>query len=187
MRRFLPQPVPLDLVYRLVEMGTFAPSAHNRQPWRFAIITTPAQKEALAAAMAVPFAADLAASGFPADQIQAQINRSHQRITEAPVIVLFCLVMSVMDVYPDPIRQACEHTMAVQSVALAAGSILLAAHAEGLGGVWVCAPLFAPEAVRQCFGLSPDWEPQGMLFLGYPAKIPPPRERQPVQEVVRLI
>ena len=45
-------------------------------------------------------------------------------------------------------RQAAERTMAVQSVALACQNLLLAAHAHGLGACWMCAPLFAPELVR---------------------------------------
>jgi nitroreductase len=61
--------------------------------------------------------------------------------------------------------------------------LLLAAHAEGLGGVWVCSPLFAPETVVRVLGLSPAWEPQAMFFLGYPADIPPVREKLPIASV----
>jgi coenzyme F420-0:L-glutamate ligase / coenzyme F420-1:gamma-L-glutamate ligase len=75
--------------------------------------------------------------------------------------------------------------MAVQSVALAGGQLLLAAHAAGLGGVWMCAPLFAPQEVRQALELPADWEPQGILLLGFPEKVPPPRERRSLPEVVR--
>jgi nitroreductase len=40
------------------------------------------------------------------------------------------------------------YLMAVQSVALAGGHLLVAAHALGLGGVWMCAPLFASSIVK---------------------------------------
>ncbi len=74
--------------------------------------------------------------------------------------------------------------MATQSVALAGGTILLAAHAEGLGGVWVCAPLFAQETVRRVLDLPADWLVQGMILLGYPAKIPEPRPRRAYEDLV---
>ncbi len=44
------------------------------------------------------------------------------------------------------------------------------AHAEGLGACWVCAPLFAPEEVRAELALPLDWQPQGVVTLGYPAE-----------------
>jgi nitroreductase len=62
--------------------------------------------------------------------------------------------------------------MGTQSVALAGLQLLLAAHAEGLGGTWICWPLFAPEETRQSLDLPSEWEPQAMIFLGYPAEEP---------------
>jgi nitroreductase len=91
----------------------------------------------------------------------------------------------VGDNYPDARRQQAEYLMSVQSVAMAGQNLLLAAHAEGLGGVWVCAPLFAQEAVRQALNLPGEWHPQGMLLLGYPAVVPKTRPRRPVSEVTR--
>ena len=77
--------------------------------------------------------------------------------------------------------------MGVQSVALAGGHMLLAAHAQGLAGVWMCAPIFAPAAVRQSLKTPEDWHPQALILLGYPAKIPPPRPRQQPEQVSRFL
>jgi nitroreductase len=49
---------------------------------------------------------------------------------------------------------------------------LLAAHAEGLGGNWICWPLYAQEATCTALELPETWEPQAMYFLGYPDEIP---------------
>jgi nitroreductase len=68
--------------------------------------------------------------------------------------------------------------MGVQSVAMAGENILLSAHALGLGGVWICAPLFAARAVTRTLALPENWQPQGLLLLGYPDAIPPARSRQ---------
>jgi F420 biosynthesis protein FbiB-like protein len=77
--------------------------------------------------------------------------------------------MLEMDTYPDKRRQQFEHQMAVQSTAMAAQNLLLAAHAEGLGACWLCAPLFCQDVVRATLDLPKDWETQGAVILGYPA------------------
>ena len=139
-------------------------------------------KENLANAMAQDFERDLISDGLSPDKIQSQIKRSKARITSAPVAILLCLDMSEMDQYSDEERQQAERTMAVQSVAAAGLQLLLAAHAEGLGGVWACWPLFAPEAIRKALGLCENWEPQGMFFMGYPSDIPEARERKALKD-----
>ena len=104
-------------------------------------------KGRLAEAMAEDFELDLRRDGVARDRIEAQLKRSKDRITSAPAVILLCLDMSEMDSYPDEKRQQAERTMAMQSVAAAGLQLLLAAHAEGLGGVWVCSPLFTQETI----------------------------------------
>jgi F420 biosynthesis protein FbiB-like protein len=169
-RRYLPTPVPRPLIEAVLNAAIWSPSAHNRQPWRFAVIESSAQKEHLARAMGGQLQQDLKADGLPADVIEADVSRSYSRITSAPVIILLALSMADMDSYPDARRSAHEHTMAVQSVAMAGQNLLLEAHAQGLGACWMCAPLFCPMVVRAALSLPDDWEPQGMITLGYPAE-----------------
>jgi nitroreductase len=75
--------------------------------------------------------------------------------------------------------------MAVQSVAMALQNLLLAAHAEGLGACWMCAPLFCPDAVQTALDLPDDWEPQALISLGYPAGPGKQRPRKPLADVAR--
>jgi coenzyme F420-0:L-glutamate ligase/coenzyme F420-1:gamma-L-glutamate ligase len=186
-RRFLPQPVDAQLLERLLETATWAPSAHNRQPWRFAVLTTAGTKTLLAREMATDFRRDLLSDGLSGEEADKLVTRSRNRIMEAPVVVLLCLDPTVGDTYPDPDRQQAEYIMGVQGVAMSGSTLLLAAHAEGLGGVWVCSPLFAKETVRKALDLPDIWEPQGMLLLGYPAAVPEPRPRRPLEEVTRYL
>lgn len=88
-----------------------------------------------------------------------------------------------MDSYPDEKRQQAERTMAMQSVAAAGLQLLLAAHAEGLGGVWICAPLFAQETIQKTLNLPETWEPQAMFYIGYPEEKPEPRERKGIESI----
>ncbi|HET6594998.1 MAG TPA: nitroreductase family protein [Anaerolineales bacterium] len=182
-RRFKPEPVLDSVIQSILSTATYAPSAHNRQPWRFVVVTDLSAKARLADAMAEDFARDLLHDDVAPEKIQAQIKRSKDRITTAPVAILLCLDMSDMDSYPDEKRQQAERMMATQSVAVAGLQLLLAAHAEGLGGVWACWPLFAQETIQKTLRLPESWEPQGMFFIGYPSQIPEARERKSVESI----
>ena len=173
-RRFLPEPVPPTVVQRILETAIYAPSAHNLQPWQFVLLQEAEPKRRLAAALTGQMEIDMRARGADEEAIAARVARSRRRLDEAPLVVLLNLDTTIRR---DP-DDAWEHHMLVQSVAMVGLQILLAAHAEGLGGVWVCWPLYAQEATRAALDLPPTWEPQGMLFLGYPAETPAPPPRR---------
>ncbi|MFC1463334.1 MAG: nitroreductase family protein [Candidatus Brachytrichaceae bacterium NZ_4S206] len=181
-RRYTDRPVPRDVVVALLEAATRAPSPHNRQPWRFAVLTGDARAR-LAAAMGARLREDLARDGVAPELIARDVSRSYQRIMSAPVCILACMTLRDMDAYPDDRRNAAERWMAGQAVAAAIQNILLAATDLGLGACWMCAPLFCPETVVQTLGLPEDWQPQALITLGYPADAGKRRDRRPVDEV----
>jgi len=181
-RRYKPDPVPPETLERVLTAARWAPSAHNRQPWRFAILTPFAWKDRLARAMGDRLRRDRMADGDPAEAIEQDVARSYARITGAPVVIVVALDMSDMDRYRDD-RQRAEHTMAVQSTAMAIQNLLLAAHAEGLGACWMCAPLFCPDAVTEALALPKGWEPQAIVTLGRPAGPGKPATRRPLEEI----
>jgi coenzyme F420-0:L-glutamate ligase/coenzyme F420-1:gamma-L-glutamate ligase len=186
-RRYQPAPIPDALIERLLAAACWAPSAHNRQPWRFAVLRDAAPKARLAQAMGARLAADRRRDGDDPTAIAADVARSHARISGAPAVVAACLTLADMDRYPDPARAAAEHLMAVQSTAMAVQNLLLAAAAEGLGACWMCAPLFCPDAVRAALALPDDWQPQALVTLGHPASAGKPATRRPLAELVREI
>lgn len=169
-RRYTSEPVPRPLIEELLAAAAWAPSAHNRQPWRFAVTTDRAVIERLARAMGERLRRDLEADGVSGDVIDADAGRSYARITGAAAVIVLCLTMADMDNYPDQRRAALEKVMAVQSTALAGQNLLLAAHAAGLGACWMCAPLFCPDTVCDALDLPDDWEPQALVTLGWPAE-----------------
>lgn len=184
-RRYTGRPVERTLIERLLDAAAWAPSAHNRQPWRFVVIEDDKTKERLADAMNAVLRADLAADGLSLEQIAAHAARRRARLTRAPILILLCMTLADMDDYPDEKRRHAEWTMATQSVALAGQNLLLAAHAEGLGACWLCAPLFCPDVVRETLGLPEDWEPQAFISLGWPDESRQ-KEREPLETRVKF-
>ena len=184
-RRFKPDPIASSLVEQLLSTAVYAPSAHNRQPWRFCVVQGKDAKTSLADAMANEFRRDLLADNMPSAEVEVRVEASRSRIGSAPLLIVVCLDMSEMDAYPDPRRREAERLMAIQSTAGAALQLLLAAHAEGLAGVWTCGPLFAPEAVRSALELEPAWEPQALLLIGVPDQTPHVKDLKPLDDIVR--
>ena len=183
-RRFKPDPVPDAVIRDILHTSTFAPSAHNRQPWRFVVLTDPDAKKNLSDTMAVEFQRDLEKDHLPSEEIAKRVNRSRERIQGAPLVIILCVDMTEMDAYPDARRKKAEYLIATQSASNAGMQLLLAVHAEGLGGVWVCSPMFAQETVQKALGLSSSWEPQAMFLIGYPAEEPLLRERKKIEDIV---
>ncbi len=182
-RLYHPDPVPEALIGQLITAALWSPSAHNRQPWRFAVVQSAESKQRLAVAMGARLRRDLEADGVPAAVIEADVSRSYRRITAAPVAIVLCLTMADMDRYPDERRAQNEYLMAVQSTAMAGQNLLLAAHDAGLGACWICAPLFCPEVVVQTLALPEDWQPQAIITVGYPAETRA-RTRRPPEELI---
>lgn len=186
-RSYLPKEIESERLERILEAARFAPSAHNRQPWRFAVLTDNAKKQTLAQAMGERLRNDRLADGDDPALIDEDVLRSSKRIVSAPVVITCCMTLEDMDVYPDKTRRQAEHWMAVQSAAMAAHNIMLAAHAEGLGACWMCAPLFCPDSITERLNLPEQWIPQALLTLGWADKPPKKRERLALEKVVRFL
>lgn len=161
-RRFKPDPVPASVVESILTTATYAPSAHNLQPWRFVHIESSGAKEKLDKALTGKMRTDMEAEGAGQAQIEKRIEISLRRIDEAPLIILLCRdEMTIRTEEPE------EHIMGIQSVALAGFQLILAAQAEGLGANWICWPLYAQEETINALGLEKKWKPEAMVFLGY--------------------
>jgi coenzyme F420-0:L-glutamate ligase/coenzyme F420-1:gamma-L-glutamate ligase len=184
-RRYLPKGVSKRLVDRVLEAGRWAPSPHGSQPWRFAVITKEQTKERLAEAMGEEWRTNLQMDGQSPEVVENRLEGSRRRLLDAPVLVLLCLYLEDLDVYPDADRQQSETTMAVQALGAAAQNMLLAAYDLGLDSGWMCAPLFCPEKVVEALGLDSKLIPHALLTLGYAEGDPPKRRgRKPLEDLV---
>ena len=183
-RRFQQRVVVPELIWQVLEAGRWAPSPHGRMPWRFVVLTRDAPKQALAAAMGAEWRRQLAFDGQDAATVATRARKSHERILHAPAIIIPCLYLADLDVYPDADRNAAEATMAVQSLGCAVQNMLLTAYSLGLDTGWMCAPLFCPEVVAAALDLDPALVPHALLPLGYAAANRVRRERRPIEELV---
>jgi F420 biosynthesis protein FbiB-like protein len=186
-RWYRPEAISADVLDRILVSAATAPSAHNRQPWRYFVLGDDASKGAVARTMGSRLMEDRRRDGDADAVINEDVERSYRRIVGAPIVVLVALSLKPMDRYADAARNNAEYIMAVQSTAMATQNLLLAAHAEGLGACWMCAPLFCPREVHSILGMPDDWQPQGLITLGHPAGPPrPAKPRSAVCDFVRF-
>jgi coenzyme F420-0:L-glutamate ligase/coenzyme F420-1:gamma-L-glutamate ligase len=179
-RRYADRPIDESTLTRILEAATWAPSAHNRQPWRFCVVTDREVKHDLSRQMGARWRVDLTRDGADSDFVERRVAASHARITGAAALIVPAVSMADMDHYPDARRNEAEWLMAVQSVALACQNLLLAAHHYGVGACWMCAPLFVPELVRSALALPDEWHPQALITLGHPAEVKQ-KDRAPLE------
>ncbi len=183
-RKFQDRPVARELVEQIIEAARWAPSPHGRQPWRFVVLTRQEVKQQLAERMGDSWRQNLEMDGQDAEIVDVRLEKSRQRILNAPVIIIPCLYLEDLDHYPDERRQANETIMAIQSIGAAIQNMLLMAYDLGLDSGWMCAPLFCPEVVCEVLDLDTCLVPQALITVGYVAADPQRRERLPLSSLI---
>jgi coenzyme F420-0:L-glutamate ligase / coenzyme F420-1:gamma-L-glutamate ligase len=178
-RRFKPDPIPDSVIQRILTTAAFAPSAHNQQPWRFCVVTDPSVKTRLRGAITSQMRADMQAKGTKKSDIEKRVVQSLRRMDEAPVLIILCRDRTAVRTDAPE-----EVIMGIQSTALAGLQLLLAAHAEGLGGCWICWPLYAQEATHTALKLPETWESQAMFFIGWAMETPNPKKLKPLNNII---
>lgn len=183
-RQYQPTPIPRELIEQVLEAARWAPSPHGRQPWRFVVLTRQESKQRLADFMGETWQKNLEMDGQSEEIVRIRLEKSRQRILNAPALILPCLYLEDLDRYPDEQRQNDETTMAIQSLGAAIQNMLLMAYDLGLDGGWMCAPLFCPEVVCQALELDTRLIPHALITLGYAAADPKRRERLPLEALI---
>ncbi len=183
-RVYQERPVAREMLEEMIEAARWAPSPHGRQPWRFVIITRHDLKQQLAERMGETWRSNLEMDGQSAEIVAIRLEKSRQRILRAPAIIIPCLYLEELDVYPDKQRQAHETTMAIQSLGAAIQNMLLMAYDLGLDTGWMCAPLFCPEIVCDALDLDKRLIPHALITVGYAAADPVRREHRPREQLI---
>ena len=147
-RSFSAREVSKELIQQVIQAGLYAPNGMNRQDVIFVAVTNQVLRDRLSAA-------NRQIAGMP---------EGMDPFYGAPVVVIVLAPKS--------------NGTGVYDGSLALGSMLLAAHSLGLGGIWIHRAkeeFERPEwkALLDQLGVQGDYEGIGHLALGYPAGDPP--------------
>ncbi len=156
-RKYQPDmPIEPEKLHAILEMACAAPSAGDLQSYRIIVVTKQAQRLALSHAA-----------------------QEQKFISEAPVCLIFCTDAK------RSIQQFGERgkmLYTIQDATISAAYAQLAVVAAGLGSTWV--GHFDEKKVTEIAELPDNIIPVALLSLGYPAEIPEPTSRRPMDEVI---
>jgi nitroreductase len=163
-RSYRPDPVPKEMLEQILEAARLAPSACNRQPWRFAMVTD--------AAVRMQLIDDAFLPGIPmrwAENAGAIIALG---MTRSTITHQIATKISGVD-YP------------LLDLGIAGEHMVLQAEALGLGSCWI--GWMKPKAVRKIVGWSRKVEPVGLITVGWPNGERQTRPRYSADEIAKWI
>jgi nitroreductase len=195
-RRFRMEMPPRELIESLIDAAITAPSASNKQPWRFLVVTNRERIDAMAAG--VREAVDRIARAIdPAFEDSFRAYGDYfTRFENAPVViatlyrpltVLSHLTTACIEAADAGRIRTMECNSGLMGTAMAIENLLLAAHAAGLGASGMTGPLVAADLLRELLNVPPSWEIAALVPIGYPDETPAPTQRKPAEKVTQWI
>ena len=178
-RHLKPDPVPREIIEKLIEAGTTAPSGANSQRWKFLVITDPETKKTIAEYYLKSWEAAYGDQNPTPPNIQDHVRSSAdylaRNMADVPVLLMACIEH---DGSPSTMTRGSSIYPAVQN-------ILLAARALGLGSAITTLHKRYDKEINTLLGIPDNVETAALLPIGYPQdgyKYGPTR-RAPVSEV----
>jgi 5,6-dimethylbenzimidazole synthase len=160
-RGFLPEPLPDDVLYRLLEAAHSAPSVGLMQPWRFIVVRDSAVRQAVHKIFLG--ANQEALSSYEGEQKQNYAGMKLEGILEAPQNL--CVVCDSQSSQGHQLGRRTMPETAVYSAVCAVQNLWLAARAEGVGVGWVS--ILEPNLLRRALKIPDRITPVAYLCLGY--------------------
>lgn len=189
MRRLKTDPIPEDVLKKIVEAGTHAPSGGNGQDWGFLLVRDPELRRFIGDLYWNTWKGLQAKLSMPADVPPAQVRMMKaagylaEHLHEVPAILLACALKE----YP-PLAGGLHPRMSTAtmhgSIYLAVENMLLACRALGIGSVLTMLHCFFEDELKQKLGIPDKMEIAALLPMGYPQGKLGPTTRRPVEEVI---
>lgn len=172
-RKFKPDPVPRELLEKLIKEAMWAPSAMNTQPWKFFVFTGGARQGLVSIAEGCIDQLDARMATLFNDKMRGMIRGYFRDFGGAPAIVV---LMSHLP--PESVYQKAS----LYSACAAMQNFLLLAHEAGLGACWMTGPLWVEEDIIAYLN-CPGWGLVGITPVGWPDQnVPtPPRKNEVIE------
>jgi nitroreductase/alkylhydroperoxidase family enzyme len=192
-RRLRPDPVPDDVLERVLRAATWAPSGGNLQPWHVLAVRDPVRKQALADLYRGPWADYASSRRGLLEALPAEMSDRAERMLgagdylsdhlhEAPVINVFCFNPERLHVTDSALGRL--SVVGGASLYPAVQNFLLACRAEGLGCVLTTLLCEREKEVRELLEIPEPWATCAFVPIGWPVGGGHgPVSRRPVEQV----
>jgi nitroreductase len=195
-RRLRKDPVPDDLLRKVLTAATWAPNGGNRQPWRFIVVRDPETKTTLRD-LYLPHWTAYENAHRPAiaklpdaertrmERMYATARHLAEHIHEAPIIVVVCV--HIPDLAITDAKLGRPSVVGGGSIYPAVQNLLLACRAFGLGATLTTLLCLEEPKVRERLGIPESWATAAHVPIGYPeGRGHGPLMRKPVNKVAFL-
>jgi nitroreductase len=187
MRRLKPDPVPDELIYKVLDAGIRAPSGGGVQAWRFLVVTDPDIKRQVAAiyqrGWRIAEQRYLEAGAALDKNMQAAAYLA-DHLAEAPVLLFACLRARKIHAERLAGPNATNFLRIIGgSIYPAVQNILLACRALGLGATLTSVTTQYEDEIKTILGLPEYISTYAMIPIGYPLGRFGPVTRVPVEQV----
>lgn len=178
-RKFKPDSIPKAAVEEILLAGRLAPSAKNRQPWKF-IITEGNPKSELLAAMESGFEREKTAPLLPKSAAgMADAEHTLNVMRQAPLLIFIADIYGRDIAAPLTADEREFEICNILSIGAAVENMILTAQSLGIGSLWICNTCFAQRELNALL----NGEIRAALALGYPAEAPSARPRKDMREI----
>lgn len=177
-RRYKTQPVNKEDILKILDAANWAPSAMNRQPWEFLVISGELLKPLGKSYKRV------------VKEFTSQLNEDSEIISSAEFVKFashFGGAPVVIVVLTEANEDTNEQKAFLESASAAMENLVLAARDLGLGTCWMTGPMRDESSLRSILNISPDEEIVAVTPLGYPDEIPNPTPRTEVKHKIKWI
>ena len=161
-RRFRDDPIPEEVLERLLQAAHHAPSVGFSQPWDLVVISDDETKAEIASIAERAIAA--AREGYEEPRRSEFAELKLEGIRESPINI--CVTCDPTRGAPHVLGRNSMKRTDVYSTCLAVQNLWLAARAEGVGVGWVS--VLYPYEVQEVLDIPPHVKPIAYLCLGYP-------------------
>ncbi len=188
-RFFKPDPVPREIIERIIEAGIRAPTAGGGEQWFFIVVTDESLRrrihELLKEAHRI-YAERVLRKPLPKEKVEKWLRYIESGEYLAPLYIAAYIDLRER-LYSDEYEEF-EKLMAIHSLCAAIENMILAAHSLGLGAVWLGVPLLMRERFDELLKPPEGCELQAIIAMGYPAEeVRPRRRRKSVSDVARFV
>jgi nitroreductase len=187
-RRFSDRAVSREDIARLIEAARWAPSNHNRQPWKFLVIEDHQQINHLAEIVRQGLSEKLKSLPEAAATYAGEFTHYATFFSNAPVLLVVLHKQPVS--VSSPLLAGLKNPDLVSgeplSVAMAVQNLLLAAEALGLGTCVLTGPLLTQDAMVEELDLPAGHDLTCLVALGHRAESPVPPRRKTIEQIAEF-
>jgi len=187
-RQFTERMVSREDLQHLLEAAGWAPSNHNRQPWKFIVLEDPQQIASLADLVRQELTGKMKSLPEAAAAYASEFKHYATFFAQAPALIVVSHKLPVS--VSAPLLAGLKHPELVSgeplSAAMAVQNLLLAAQALGLGTCVLTGPLLVPDALTGALALPAGHELTCLVAVGHPAESPPPPRRKTIEQIAEF-